>query len=119
MKGQMHKSLRATTSFRLLLLTAAILFAGADVSGKGRPDTADITAFNGATIKVRSVSSYKMKVIAQAQLFNFECSMGDAFRIGLGLSADYYLPKFASLHAEYTTAYFNLQKFHASTLAKG
>jgi hypothetical protein len=79
---------------------------------------ATITAFNGAVIQVRQVQSYKMKLIAQALLFNLECSTGDVFRLGAGLTGDYYLPKFASVHAEYFNSYFNIQKFDAKTLNK-
>ncbi len=82
-------------------------------------DSSDIVAFNGAIIKVRGVSSYEMKLTAQAQIFNLECSMGDAFRLGAGLATDYYLPRYASFHAAYIGSYFNIQKLHANTLAKG
>jgi hypothetical protein len=77
-----------------------------------------IRAFNGAIITVREESSSKMKLIAQALPFNLECSTGDAFRIGVGLTGDYYLPKWASFHTEYINSYFNIQKFDAKTLSK-
>jgi hypothetical protein len=78
-----------------------------------------ITAFNGAVINVLDNHPYRMKVIAQAQLFNLECSTGDVFRVGAGLTGDYYLPKWASFHAEYIGTYFNIQKMNAATLNKG
>lgn len=99
-------------------LLSIVVFAAFSITSSARVikkgDT--IIAFNGSPINVLDVSSYSLKLIAQAQLFNLECSMGDAFRIGAGLTGDFYLPKFASIHAEYIHSYFNLQQFDAASL---
>jgi hypothetical protein len=99
------------------------LFLNCTVSQKSaaqdKENQQKITAFNGAELTIKDENSYKLKLIAQADLLNLECSTGDAFRVGAGITFDYYLPKFASLHAEYVNAYINLQKFDANTLAKG
>ncbi|MCW3121315.1 MAG: hypothetical protein JWQ38_807 [Flavipsychrobacter sp.] len=108
----------STTKTMLSALSLLLTFSNRSTA---RPvnDTTTITAFNGATIHVLSESSKRMKLIAQAQLFNLECSTGDAFRVSAGVTGDYYLPKWASLHTEYINSYFNIQKFNASTLNKG
>jgi hypothetical protein len=104
-------------TLRNLFFSAALLFPFAGQSfAQGAGDT--ITAFNGAKIYVQQEQSKNLKLIAQALLFNLECSTGDAFRVGAGIEGDYILPKWASVHGAYIGSYFNLQKFNAKTLNK-
>lgn len=79
----------------------------------GAGDT--ITTRGGVKLAILQERSTEMKVIAQALLFNLECSTGDAFRVGAGLEGDYFLPKLASVHGTYINTYFNLQKMSAGS----
>lgn len=103
----------------LFVALMAGVIAAPHANGKEikRGDT--ITTFNGAQLYVKGEYSSDMKIIAQAILFNWECSMGDALRLTGGLQADYFLPKFASVRAQYLGSYFNLQKMEASDLNLG
>jgi hypothetical protein len=111
MKQEMKRALLCMM-LMLPCLTACRLYA----KGLHQGDT--VKAKNGALIFIGQETSSKMKLIAQVKLMNLECSMGDAFRLSAGVGGDYFLPKFASFHASYINAYFNLQKFHANTLNK-
>ena len=98
----------------MLLLFACI----GNVSAKGIKEGDTIKSFNGADIYILNELSGKMKIIGQAQLLKMECSTGDAFRIGAGVEGDFFLPKFASFHAEFNSCYFNMQKTQAKDLNK-
>lgn len=58
----------------------------------------------------------RVKLLIQAKIFDLDCSVADPFRVGVGLQADYFMPKALSLHAAYNKALFGIVNFNASTL---
>ncbi len=78
-----------------------------------------IQAKHGVKVYVKSEHSDEMRIIVQAQVLKLECSTGDAFRVGAGIEADYFLPKLLSFHGEFMKSYFNLQSMDAADLGKG
>lgn len=117
---QLICSFRQNIIIGFLILPLSILpgYSGSlYAQGMNAGDT--ITTKRGTQVRIIEERSSGMKMAIQAKLANVECGTGDAFRVGWGLEGDYFLPKWASVHAAYVGSYFNTQKMSAATLNKG
>jgi len=57
----------------------------------------------------------RVKVLIQAKLVDYECSIMDPMRIGVGLAADYLLSNRLSFHADMNATYLQVSTMNAQT----
>ena len=69
-----------------------------------------ISLKKGGKVYLYQDNSDKIKFLGQLCIVTAEVGQGDLFKWGFGASADYFFPKYLSLHVDYTKDYLDLLK---------